>query len=188
MIEKKIILGSKSPRRRYLLAQADIPFDVMKFDFEEVFPEKLPVSEVAEYLAVQKARHAQTQISKEDLLITADTVVIYKDILFGKPKDMQDAFRILSTISGQKHEVITGVCLMSKEKCTSFSVSSFVYINEMSHQEIEYYINHYDVLDKAGSYGIQDWLGWCKIKKIEGSYSNIMGLPMAELYDAIQQF
>lgn len=189
MITKKVILASKSPRRKFLLEQADIHFRIVTQDTDETFDPDMDVYKVAEFLACLKGDAVYSQISKDEIIIAADTIVISptKEVM-GKPTNADDAQRILSDLSNAPHEVVTGVSMMSIDKCESFSVISTVYFDQLTEEEIDYYIEKYRPFDKAGAYGIQEWIGWCKIKKIEGSYSNIMGLPMHEVYNALRIF
>jgi septum formation protein len=187
-LNHKIILASKSPRRSQLLSEAGFSFEIKTKEIEEIYPEDLPIREVAEYLAKLKANAAKDLIQEDELLLTADTIVLQDDVIYGKPKDRDDAIHILKKLSGNMHEVITGVCLLSKEKKSSFSVVSKVYFEVISDEEIEYYIDKYQPYDKAGAYAIQEWIGHCKISKIEGTYSNIMGLPMEVVYRMLSEF
>lgn len=186
---RNIILASGSPRRGELLTQAGFQFKVRTAEVSEDFPSDMAHSKVAEYLAIKKA-NAQVSLihDKNELVVTADSVVILGDRLLEKPHDKNEAKEMLSALSGRKHHVITGVCLLSLEKKQSFSVRSDVTMEVISPEEMDYYISNYKPFDKAGSYGIQEWIGLTKISRIEGSYSNIMGLPIQALYDAIKQF
>jgi len=183
----QLILASKSPRRKELLERAGIPFTIRTMDVEEVYPDDLPTAEVAEYLAVLKASAARSTLKDNEIILGADSIVILKDTIYGKPKDVADAKRILGELSGQIHEVITGVCLLSKEKQVSFSAISKVWMGKLSEAEIDYYIKTYAPFDKAGAYAIQEWIGLCKIQKIEGTYDNIMGLPVAGVYHHLEK-
>lgn len=188
IFNKKIILASKSPRRKQLLAEAGFVFDIEVHDTNESYDDNLPPREVAEYVAEQKAQAMVGLLKDDEIILAADTIVTADDIIFGKPKDYDDAFRILKLLSGKRHEVITGVCLLSKGKKKVFSAVSGVYFDVMSDAEIDYYIEKYQPYDKAGAYGIQEWIGLCKIEKIEGLYSNIVGLPMADIYRELSLF
>jgi septum formation protein len=179
---KKIILASKSPRRSHLLELAGIPFEIRIKEVEEIYPDTLPVEEVAPYLAQLKAAALTDTLQADEVLLTADSVVIHNGIIYGKPKDFAEATKVLRTLSGTMHTVITGVCMRSLEKEIAFSAVSQVYFNEITDEEIEYYINTCQPYDKAGAYGIQEWVGLCKIHKIEGTYPNIMGLPIDLVY------
>lgn len=186
--DKKIILASKSPRRSQLLSEAGFDFEIKTKEVEEDYPADLAVEAVAPYLARKKALASRDIIQDDEILLAADSVVILGDTIFGKPTDRDDAIRILEALSGNMHQVITGVCLLSKEKEQTFSGISKVYIDELSRAEIEYYIDKFKPFDKAGSYAIQEWIGLCKISKIEGTYSNIMGLPVNLVYKALMAF
>ena len=185
---KKIILASKSPRRSHLLQEAGLNFVVKTKEVEETYPEDLEADKVAEYLAIKKAHASKDFIEKDTILLAADSIVTLDDKIYGKPKDEEDAFRILSTLSGKKHKVITGVCLLSNTKQKSFSSISLVQFEPLSDEEIRFYIEKFKPYDKAGAYAIQEWIGLTKIAKIEGLYSNIMGLPVADVYKALLEF
>lgn len=183
ILNKKIILASKSPRRKTLLEQAGFTIEIKTKEVEEDYPDDLPAALVAPFLAEKKATACADFLSTEnDILLTADSVVILNDVIYGKPTDYEDAFKILRNLSGNMHEVITGVCLLSKHKKKVFSGLSKVYFQPLTDEEIHYYISNCQPYDKAGAYAIQEWIGLCKISKIEGTYSNIMGLPMEDVY------
>ncbi len=169
LLQRKILLASKSPRRSQLLKEAGFTFEVVSLNVDESYPNDMPVDEVAEFLARKKARAAVGYIKENEIVLAADSVVILGETIFGKPTDYQDAVKILRALSGKMHRVITGVCLKTKEKERSFSGLSKVFFDELSEEEIEYYIKNYHPYDKAGAYAIQEWIGLCKIKKIEGS-------------------
>ncbi len=188
MLQKKLILASKSPRRKQLLEMAGIPFEIKTKEVEENYPEDMPVMDVAPYLAQKKARACQGFIQEDEVLLAADSVVIQGDTIYGKPTDAADARRIISELSGKMHWVITGVCLLSAEKETVFAGKAKVYFDEISEEEIAYYVEKYKPFDKAGAYAIQEWIGLCKINRIEGTYSNIMGLPMEMVYKELVAF
>lgn len=178
-----LILASASPRRRQLLADCGLAFDVaVKFDCDESFPADMPSSRVAEYISQQKSRFYPHALASNDVLVTADTVVIVDDTILGKPTDEQDAVRMLQLLSGRTHQVITGVTLRTAERERSFSVESRVVFRTLSDEEIAYYIREYRPFDKAGAYGIQEWIGYVAIESIEGSFFNVMGLPVQKLY------
>lgn len=185
-LKKTVILASKSPRRRQLLEAAGFTFEVVHLDIPEDYPANLPANEVAPFLAQKKAAGAKAFLQKDKVLLCADSVVILEGKVYEKAADYQEAYAMLSELSGKVHEVITGVCLKTPEREKVFAGHSLVHFSELSHEEKDYYIRNYHPFDKAGSYGIQDWLGWCKVKKIEGSYSNIMGLPMELVYKEIE--
>lgn len=178
-----IVLASASPRRQELLSKAGYKFTIQTADIEETYPDDLPTNEIAEYIAEQKALAVSSKVeSKNTLIIAADTIVIHGNTILGKPKDEQEAFETLQQLSGKKHQVVTGVCLKTDTKIEKFSAITQVYFSKLLDDEIWYYLNNCEVLDKAGSYGIQDWIGLTKIDKIEGCYFNVMGLPMSLLY------
>ena len=177
---KNIILASQSPRRKELLALLDLEFTVEVHEVDEVFPDDIDATEVAEYLAKLKAT-AFTNITDEQLIITADTVVVLDNKILGKPKNKAEATQMLQSLSNRSHRVITGVCIKTCDKTISFSNTTKVYFKELTASEIDYYIENYKPFDKAGSYGIQEWIGAIGITKIEGSYFNVVGLPIQEL-------
>ena len=182
-----IILGSASTRRKELLEELGLSFSIISSNIEESYPVELAKKEVAKYIAIQKASYLSKKIKSKDLLITADTVVKVKDIILNKPKNKNEALLMLSTISNTKHEVITGVCITTKNKQISFSVTTEVNFRYLKRKEIEFYIEKYNPFDKAGSYGIQDWIGKIGIKSIKGSYTNVIGLPLVELYENLKK-
>lgn len=184
----KIILASKSPRRSQLLTEMAIPFVNKTKEVEETYPDHLEAHEIAEYLSIKKANAFKGHIQENELVITADTIVVFKNRILGKPKDRDEALQFLTSMSNDKHQVYTGVTLMTINKQHSFSELSNVYFSEITKQEINHYIEHYNPFDKAGAYGIQEWFGHNFIKKIEGSYTNIMGLPTEKLYRALKSF
>lgn len=185
---KRIILASNSPRRRELLAGLDLDFEVKVLpDIAESYPDNLLVAEVAGYIARQKARPYRELIGENDLVITADTVVIVEDEVLGKPKDEEDARRMLQLISGRTHQVVTGVCLLTTNKEQAFSVTTDVTFKLLSEDEISYYIEHYKPFDKAGAYGVQEWIGYIGVTSINGSYFNVMGLPVQRLWEEIKK-
>jgi septum formation protein len=188
MLKRKIILASQSPRRKQLLAEAGFEFEIKASDVEESYPESLDVREVPVFLARKKANASMQFIENEEVIVASDCVVILDGVIYGKPTDYDDAVNILRKLSGKMHEVITGVCLLSKDKEVFFSGVSKVFFKTMSDDEIDFYIKKYQPYDKAGAYAIQEWIGLTKISKIEGTYSNIMGLPMDLVYDALLAF
>lgn len=189
ILNKKIILGSKSPRRSHLLREAGFNIEIRTLEVEESYPDDLPADEVAPFLAEKKALACAAFLEAADeILLTADSVVILDDVIYGKPADYDDAVRILKQLSGRVHRVITGVCLLSKTKKRVFADVAKVHFKPLSEEEIRYYLDHYAPFDKAGAYAIQEWIGLCKISKIEGTYSNIMGLPMERVYEELKQF
>jgi len=189
LLKKNIILGSKSPRRKFLLEKLDIPFEVQSKDVDEDYPDDIKGIDIALYLSEKKAEAFKKDLlSPDTILITADTVVWLDGQVLGKPADAQEAFSTLRALSGRKHQVITGVCLSSSGKQKSFFVSTDVYFKELSDAEINYYIDYYKPYDKAGAYGIQEWIGYIGIERIEGSFYNVMGLPVQALYDELLIF
>jgi len=186
VLQQKIILASKSPRRRQLLEQAGFHFEVKTQDTPEDYPDTLPAEQVAPYLAEKKAAAAAGLIGEGEVLLTADSVVILNGKIYEKPQDRADAQRILRELSGQKHRVVTGVCLMNEVGKRVFSGVSDVQFDVLTDEEINHYIDTYQPYDKAGSYAIQEWIGLCKISKIEGTYANIMGLPVDLVYRELQ--
>lgn len=182
------ILASRSPRRQELLRMLGISFTVSDSEVEETFPEGLLKSEIPVYLAKLKANPLLSALREKDLLITADTVVFLNGEIIGKPANHAEAEEILQKLSGKEHQVISGVCLSSIEKQVSFHSLSKVRFKKLRTEEIQFYIKTYKPFDKAGAYGIQEWIGLVGITRIEGSYTNIMGLPVHELYEAIIRF
>lgn len=186
---KDIILGSTSPRRKYLLEKLDIPFRVVHRETSEDYPGHLVKEEIPIYICEQKAGAFEKDIFQDhSILITADTIVWLENQVLGKPTDIQDAHHILRSLSGKRHQVITSVCLTSLEKSSSFWVSTDVYFKDLDDEEIKYYVENYEVLDKAGAYAIQEWIGYIGIDRIEGSFYNVMGLPVKVLYDELLIF
>jgi septum formation protein len=184
-----IILASQSPRRSQLLSQAGFQFEVSPLDIEETYPDTLPKIDVAPYLAEKKAIAALEQFKHSPaIILTADSIVLLNDVIYGKPKDAEDARYILSQLSGQVHTVITGVCLAQAHKRKVFSGISKVHFESLTAEEIDFYVTNYKPFDKAGAYAIQEWIGLCKVKKIEGTYANIMGLPMELVYRELLEF
>ncbi len=185
----KIVLGSNSPRRRELLAGLDIEFEVRTVPgIDESYPETLRPDEVPLYIARKKAEAYISSMPADELLITADTVVWASGEILGKPKDREDAVAMLRKLSGRTHEVITGVCITTKEKTVSFSASSSVCFAALDEDEIAYYVDKYRPFDKAGSYGIQEWIGYVAVESINGSFYNVMGLPVRLLYQELKSF
>lgn len=185
----KVLLASNSPRREELLRGIDIDFEIKVLpDIDESYPTDMPNEEVAEYVALKKARSYTNSLKEDELIITADTVVLLDNKIYGKPTNKKEAKEMLQNLSGKTHCVLSGVCLTSTAKQTSFSVASDVEFSILTNQEIEYYINRYAPFDKAGSYGVQEWIGYIGVKHISGSYFNIMGLPIQRLYRELLSF
>lgn len=184
---KHIILASNSPRRKELLAGLDVDFEVRVLDgIDESYPAELPVEDIAEYISRKKAVAYRETMGDDELVITADTVVVLGRQVMGKPKDDADACRMLRLLSGQVHQVITGVTLTTRERQRSFSVKTDVTFKELSEQEINYYVSRYHPLDKAGAYGIQEWIGHIGVTGLNGSYYNVMGLPVQRIYEVLK--
>lgn len=185
----QIILASKSPRRQELLKELGVKFNIESKSVEEVYPDHLDDESIAIYLAELKAKPFQEEIvNTNKLVITADTIVCIDNEVLGKPNDKKEAITMLQKLSGKSHEVITGVTIMDQDKSKSFAVSTSVYFKALSLDEIEYYIDNYKPFDKAGAYGIQEWIGMTSIEKIEGSYFNVVGLPIQRLYTELMTF
>lgn len=182
------ILASNSPRRKELLGGIGIDFEVKVISgIDESYPDTLPSEEVAEYISKKKAAPYAALISDNEMVITADTVVVCDGEIMGKPKDADDAHRMLSKISGKTHQVYTGVCLLTKSVTRSFSVCTDVTFKQLSDSEIDYYIENYKPFDKAGAYGIQEWIGYIGVTGLKGSYFNVMGLPVQRIYEEINK-
>lgn len=187
-LSRKIILASTSPRRSQLLREAGFQFEVKTNEVEETYPPETPVDEVAEYLARKKAYASSHFIQTDEIILAADSVVILDGIIYGKPLDAADAKAMLQKLSGQIHRVITGVCILAKDQEKSFSAESRVQFEPLSSEEIDHYIETFKPFDKAGSYAIQEWIGLCKISRIEGTFANIMGLPVDRVYRELLDF
>ena len=182
-----IILASNSPRRRELLG--GFPFEVKVLpDIEESYPNDLTVSQIAEYISTEKAAAYRELMADNDLIITADTVVIVGDEVMGKPVDAADARRMLKKLSGVTHQVTTGVCLTTKTNQRHFSVTTDVTFKQLTDEEINHYIEVYKPYDKAGAYGIQEWIGYVGVTCLHGSYFNVMGLPVQRIYNELATF
>ncbi|WP_226388805.1 Maf family nucleotide pyrophosphatase [Penaeicola halotolerans] len=184
----KIILASQSPRRKELLSGLGIAYESRVKQVDETYPETLHANEVANYLAQKKASAYLKNLTQNELVLTSDTVVILGDTLLGKPKDLQEAKEMLQLLSGQKHAVTTAVCLQSIEKQVVFEDTAWVTFKTLTEDEIDYYLSHQPPLDKAGAYGIQDWLGYIAITKLEGSFYTVMGLPVHLVYQHLSDF
>ena len=185
-LKYKLILASNSPRRKELLAGLGVPFEVRVLqDIDEHYPESLPVNEVARYIAKEKADAYRRIVAPDELIITADTVVIVGDEILGKPMDEADAVRMLKLLSGRTHQVTTGVCLLTAEKERCFDVTTDVTFKALTDEEIHYYVNRYRPFDKAGAYGIQEWIGYIGVTGLNGSYYNVMGLPVQRIYQEL---
>lgn len=188
-LKYKIILASASPRRQQLLSDLDIPFTVLVIkDIDESYPQDLPAIEVAAYLSQKKAASYHPTLNEQHLVITADTVVINQSEVLGKPANQEEASTMLKALSGKSHQVVTGVTLTSKTKSHTFSAITEVKFSQLDDEEIKYYIDTYKPYDKAGAYGIQEWIGSVGVEHIQGSYFNVMGLPVHQLYQALKSF
>ncbi len=183
-----LILSSNSPRRKELLSALGVPFKVLVIQgIDESYPPTLPKSQIAEYVAIKKAGpYRQSLVGTDNVVLTADTVVVCNDEVMGKPKDADDAHHMLRCLSGHTHQVYTGVCLTTAEGQRHFSVCTDVTFKELSDKEIDYYISKYKPFDKAGAYGIQEWIGYIGITRLNGSYYNVMGLPVQRIYEELR--
>lgn len=186
LINKKIILASKSTRRQELLKGLDLCFEVKIKEIDESFPKTIASSDVSVFLAQKKA--AAFELSNDEIIITSDTTVLLRNRILNKPQNNHEAFEMLESLSGKTHKVCTGVCIKSIEKEVLFSDFTTVTYRSLSRNEIEYYIKNFKPFDKAGSYGIQEWIGFIGIEKIEGCYYNVMGLPLSKLYQELLDF
>ena len=185
----KLLLASNSPRRREILGLLRIPFTVVTIEgIDETYPDSLDPDKVSEYISNKKADAFLKRIREKELIITADTIVICDGKILGKPKDSTEAIRMLKFLSGKTHKVMTGVTLATKEKRISFSSATYVTFADLTDDEIRYYVDTFHPLDKAGAYGIQEWIGAVAVAKIDGSFYNVMGLPVHRLYQALKQF
>ncbi len=183
----KLILASNSPRRQQLLQQLGVRFTVKTKPVDEYYPDELPPEEVAEYLARKKGSAYQTDLSEDELIITADTVVVVDTTILNKPADDQQAKQMLTKLSGRSHQVITGVCLTTRQTQISCKDTTNVFFRKLTDPEIDYYICQYQPYDKAGGYAIQEWIGMVGITHIEGSYFNVVGLPVEKLYRQLRR-
>ena len=186
LVNKKIILASKSPRRQELLKGLGLSFKIKTKEINEDFPNSIDNSDVAAFLAKKKAE--SFALSNDEIIITSDTTVLLTNSILNKPQNTEEALRMLQRLSGKTHEVCTGVCIKSTDKEVTFSDFTSVTFKQLSLDEIEYYIKHFQPFDKAGSYGIQEWIGFVGIEKIEGCYYNVMGLPLSKLYQELLEF
>ncbi|MDQ2658587.1 MAG: Maf family nucleotide pyrophosphatase [Bacteroidota bacterium] len=186
-LNRPLVLASSSPRRQYLMKEAGFEFSIEKPDVDEIFPDDLPAEQVARYLAALKGEFFRPNL-RDQVIVTADTVVILQGRILNKPADREEAIQMLSILSGATHVVMTGVCILSKEKEVVFDDTTRVSFQELTSDEVNYYVDHYKPYDKAGAYGAQDWIGMVAIRKIEGSYFNVMGLPVDKVYHQLKQF
>jgi septum formation protein len=179
----KLILASGSPRRQQFFKDLDLDFEIRLKEIEEIFPPELKAEEITNYLAELKANAFEGELKANEILITSDTIVWHNNKALGKPKDAQDAFEILKSLSNATHQVITSVCFKTPTDSTLIYEVTQVTFNELSDEAIRYYIENYKPLDKAGAYGIQEWIGFVGVSKIEGSYANVMGMPTDKVYE-----
>lgn len=186
-INYELILASKSPRRHQFLKDLGLEFTVDLKEVEEVYPKHLKGAEITDYLAELKSKPF-TELKQNQLLITSDTIVWMDDKAIGKPQNSQEAIKTLSALSGKQHEVITSICLKTTDKIKIVNDTTYVFFKELSLEEIKYYVDNFNPLDKAGAYGIQDWIGLIGAEKIIGSYFNVMGLPVHKLYAELLKF
>lgn len=186
---KRIILASQSPRRQQLMQELGIPFEILvKPDIDEIYPPELKEAQIPRFLAELKAKAYQTEIKEGAIVITADTIVWLDNQVLGKPEGREDAIRILSMLSGNRHTVYTGVAVQSANHAICFDARTDVFFKPLSLAEIVYYVDAYKPFDKAGAYGIQEWIGYAAVERIEGSYFNVMGLPIHQLYEELKRF
>jgi septum formation protein len=183
----KIILASQSPRRKQLLEWAEIPFEIVVKETDETFPEGMRTDEVAIHIARNKALAVQSLVSKDAVILAADTIVVLKGRIIGKPKDREEAIRILTDLSAQKHVVITGVVMKKGEQEIAFADSTDVYFHELTIDQIEFYVDKYKPFDKAGAYAIQEWIGVVGIKSVTGDFYNVMGLPVSRVVKELKK-
>jgi septum formation protein len=184
----KIILGSQSARRQELLAGIKIPFEIINIDVDETYPKSIVGVDIPMYLAEKKADAYKSQMQDNTLLITADTIVWHEGKVFGKPVDKNEAARFLQLLSGKTHQVITGVCITTLERRKVFHVISEVRFSRLTQAEIDFYLEHFEPYDKAGAYGVQEWIGYIGVEHINGSYFNVMGLPVQRLYNELKRW
>ncbi|SDR74495.1 Maf-like protein [Gramella sp. MAR_2010_147] len=185
--DHEIILASGSPRRQQFFEDLNIPVKIDVRPVDEVFPEHLKREKITDFLSALKAEAFKNELKKHQILITSDTIVYNDGEALGKPKDHAEAVRIISSLSGKRHEVITSVCFTSKDSQKILNHTTKVYFSELSIEEIEYYVTNYKPFDKAGGYAIQEWIGLIGIRKIEGSYFNVVGLPTYEVYKTLKE-
>lgn len=185
----RLILASNSPRRKELLAGLDLEFETRVIPgIDETYPSDLPVGQIPLYISQKKSEAYRRGMADGELIITADTIVACDGQILGKPADRDDAVRMLEMLAGKRHQVITGVTFATKSSTRSFSVSTDVWFSKLTDAEISYYVDRYRPFDKAGAYGIQEWIGYVGVERIEGSYFNVVGLPVQRLYRELLQF
>jgi septum formation protein len=185
---KNIILASGSPRRQQFFKDLGIDFEIKLKEIDEVYPEHLKAEEITDYLAVLKATAFDGELKEDDVLITSDTIVWLHEKALGKPKNYDDAFKMLSDLSNKTHEVITSVCFKTNDKTDVFHDKTKVTFEKLSDESIRYYLDNFKPFDKAGSYGVQEWIGWIGIKKMEGSYANVVGMPIHLVFKKLATF
>lgn len=185
---KKIILASNSPRRSQILKDAGFTFEVKSKNLEEIYPPDTALEDIPIFLAELKANAFRDELKSDELILAADTIVLHNKEVFGKPKDEHEAIEMLKKLSGSCHDVVSGVCILTLEKLILIKDLTKVYFREMTNEEIEFYVSTFKPLDKAGSYGIQEWIGMTGVEKIEGSFYNVMGLPIDKVYRKLIQF
>ncbi|MHA3787938.1 Maf-like protein [Flavobacterium hauense] len=183
-----IVLASGSPRRQQFLKELDANFEVRLKEVDEIYPDTLQGAEITDYLAELKAAALDETLSDDEILITSDTIVWHEGKALGKPKDKEDAFNMIKSLSGKTHEVITSVCIKNKGQGETFNETTRVTFNDLTNEEIAYYLEEYKPFDKAGSYGIQEWIGLVAIARIEGSYANVVGMPVDKVYQHLLKF
>jgi septum formation protein len=185
---RRLILASASPRRRQILAEAGLPFVLAEpYEVDEIYPADLPTEEVAEYLASLKSNAYPAPLADGDILLTADTTVVVDDEVLGKPRDEAEAVQMLEKLSGRAHKVITGVTIRTSDSRETFSSESTVWFRRLAREEIEHYVDNFRPMDKAGAYAIQEWIGYVGIERIEGSFYNVMGLPIQMIYTKLNE-
>ena len=184
----KLVLASGSPRRQQFLKELDVDFEIRLKDVEEIYPEHLQGAEITDYLAKLKASALDESLSDDEIIITSDTIVWHENKALGKPLDKEDAFAMIRSLSGKTHEVITSVCIKTSTKQEVFNETTRVTFNPLTDEEINYYLDKYKPFDTAGSYGIQEWIGLVAIARIEGSYANVVGLPVDKVYQYLNKF
>lgn len=185
---RRVILASASPRRKQLLSGLDISFEVVTKSIDEDYPQDMSIEQIPVFLARKKAEALSEELQDKDIVLAADTVVCIENKILNKPTCFQEAEAMLTVLSGKTHKVITGVCLLSLKKVELFSDTTVVYFRNLTPKEIRYYVEQYRPYDKAGSYGAQEWLGMVAIERVEGSYFNVMGLPVHLVYEKLWNF
>lgn len=188
IVHPPLILASRSPRRQELLKAAGISFSLLDIDVTEDHPPGMVAEDIPEHLARKKAEAAIPMIPKDSLVLTADSLVILDDKVFGKPGSEDEAYEMLTALSGRHHLVVTGVFIGNHTHGIGFADYTSVWLNPLTQEEIEYYVSTWPPFDKAGAYGIQDWIGWTKVSRVEGSYANVMGLPVHRVYETLKEW